>query len=462
MLIVAVTACGDDAVDGADTDDVASTSAAAPGSTAPSGVTSEGTQGEDTSGGSGSDTSVDPTSGPDSDSDSGSETDDSSDRPPCVGTHFGDALEWMVPYPADVAANGYHAVLDMNDDGFPDFVQTDQEAGSGSAQLGETHWVVYFGSGSGFSDSPQDWALPYPADVLANGYHAILDIDGDGLPDFVQTDQENGNGPDTLGMTRWDVYLGDGVGFADSPTAWAIPYPADVLSNGYHAVLDMNADGIPDFVQTDQESGNGANELGISRWDVYLGGASGFAEVAAAWAIPYPADVLANGYHAVLDLDGDSFADFVQTDQENGNGADELGMSRWGLHTGNGAGFANAAHGWAIPYAADVLANGHHSVLDMDGQGPPDFIQTDQEGGVGPNAGMDAWVLYSNDGSGFADASPWPIPYPADVFANGYHVVMDLTGDGLPDFVQTDDEAGNGTPDIGTSHWRVFPGACDE
>jgi hypothetical protein len=359
-----------------------------------------------------------------------------------------------------VSANGYHAVLDMNADGFADFVQTDQEGGNGSAQLGETHWAVYFGDGSGFADSPQDWTIPYPADVLANGYHAILDIDGDGLPDFVQTDQEAGNGPDTLGMTRWDVYLGDGMGFAETSTPWPIPYPADVLANGYHAVLDVNADGVPDFVQTDQENGNGPDALGMSQWDVYMGSDAGFADNATAWAIPYPADVLANGYHAVLDLDGDGFVDFVQTDQENGNGANALGMSEWGLHAGDGAGFADAAQSWAIPYAADVLSNGYHSVVDMNGQSGPDFVQTDEEGGVGPDAGMDAWLLYANDGSGFTDAAPWALPYPADVFGNGYHVVLDLTGDGLPDFVQTDDEAGHGSQDIGVSHWRVFPGAC--
>jgi hypothetical protein len=36
---------------------------------------------------------------------------------------------------------------------------------------------------------------------------------------------------------------------------------------------------------------------------------------------------------------------------------------------------------------------------------------------------------------------------------------VDLTGDGVPDLVQTDSCA---DADVGTSEWRVFPAACEQ
>ncbi len=109
-----------------------------------------------------------------------------------------------------------YQILDATGDGAPDFVVTDSCDAEGA---GTTRWEVYKNTGSGFADSPLEWSLPQVVDgvelheQLADYWgcgdgetyrYQILDLDGDGAPDFTVTDACDAGG---AGTSRWDVYL---------------------------------------------------------------------------------------------------------------------------------------------------------------------------------------------------------------------------------------------------------------
>ncbi len=203
---------------------------------------------------------------------------------------------------SDVIGYSRVATVDLDGDARPDLVQTDD---CGTGGLGLSSWDVYLNTGTGFTAEPLVWSLPPVAmtnaanDPMMNlfvdlvcsdgGYSrvATIDVDGDARPDLVQTDDCGTGG---LGLSRWDVYLNTGTGFAAEPLAWSLPPIAmtnaanDPMMNlavdlgctdvGFSrvATVDLDGDRRPEIVQTD---GCDAGGLGLSTWDVYWHPCSG-------------------------------------------------------------------------------------------------------------------------------------------------------------------------------------------
>ena len=140
---------------------------------------------------------------------------------------------------------------DVNGDGLPDFVQ------SVDAPLTGISKATYFGNGSAWSatttsvfDPPK--ALPVNAPTQTNSQ--LIDINGDGLDDWVYSDATStyallntGSGWESAPDSRWTV---------STSTLYKDPNSNNFIDRGAR-FMDINGDGLPDFVRLYKVSHDG-------------------------------------------------------------------------------------------------------------------------------------------------------------------------------------------------------------
>ncbi len=280
--------------------------------------------------------------------------------------------------------------FDINGDGLPDYVD--------AAGMPPT---VRFGTGSGLSTAvPWDWppSLPYVRRTTSGRLRAaVIDMTGDGLPDLVYA------GCGTSADRSWCIYKNHGSGFNLTPELWAAPLGRDYLrrtdpDSGTTSLLtadtlDMNGDGRPDFVDTSLYSSSNPS------WRVVrnLGGS------------------FENGYMQI-NVPAPGLATYVDN-----SSICQGGWQRAGL-------------------------------VDMNGDGLKDYVLADTgglESAPGCN-GEDHWDVYFNTGGSFKpNAYAWSVEgsdYKLPPYLNNYAGcsdeplsvggnMLDLTGDGRSDVV---------------------------
>lgn len=333
---------------------------------------------------------------------------------------------------------------DMDGDLQPDLVVTDR---CDLAGVGTEHWEVFLSDGTGFAGTAIDWALPggFATDQLDDAATdesglctegelstALLDMDGDLMPDLVISDRCDVAG---VGTDHWEVYLNDGTGFAATPTLWGLPsdFATDQLDDiaGDEAGLctrgelsfvarDMDGDLRPDLVVTDHCDLAG---VGTDHWQVFLNDGTGFGAQPQLWALP-------------RDMSTDAFDDASD---------DSSASCVYGEHS--------------------------FTLLDVDGDLLPDLLVADDCDLA--HTGTTHWSLFRNNGSGFDPPGSFTLPTDNsedafdDIAADegnacfrGEHAyqAVDINGDRVPDLVVADDCDFDG---VGTTHWRVFEGSCE-
>ncbi|OGW69572.1 MAG: hypothetical protein A2036_04275 [Omnitrophica bacterium GWA2_50_21] len=213
--------------------------------------------------------------------------------------------------------------FDINGDGLPDRIMAEEN---------NSTWKVQLNTGSGFS-SMQDWGTTEEMETsskrdairLTSSAREtkvdMVDINGDGLPDRVQSKDSN---------TYWKVQYNTGSGFTtmqdfgpievlNSNPRWEhVRYFSDA---GEQAVdlFDVNGDGLPDRIQATDNN---------TAWKVQYNTGTGFTSMqdygtigymvsSVRWS--YPRWVNTSGEMAVdvADLDGDGLADRLQSNDSN-------------------------------------------------------------------------------------------------------------------------------------------------
>lgn len=413
------------------------------------------------------------------------------------------------------------ATLDMDGDLALDLVVTDRCDAEG---VGTARWLVFRNEGSGFAATPIEWTLPpgFGIDQLddiakdSGGVCAVgelsyttLDMNGDHRPDLVVTDRCDAAG---IGTNRWDVFLNSGTSFATVPLEWTLPsgfgadHLDDVAKDGAgpcvqgelsYSAMDMNGDEQPDLVVTDRCDLGG---VGTDHWEVHLNTGAGFGNAPILWELPggFGADQLADVArdsgaicaqgqlsYATIDMNADLRPDLVVADRCDLGG---VGTDRWQVFWNEGGAFASAPTDWTLPtgFGSDQLADVSkndggtcleselsYGLVDADGDRRLDLMVSDRcdHDGVGTTH----WLLYRNSATGFEPARAWTLPGASTGFGfdslddlskdtGGLCAVgelsygaVDLDGDRILDLVVTDgcDHTG-----VGTTHWRVFHGAC--
>ena len=435
----------------------------------------------------------------------------------CQGPGFGgDGQVWSLPFPllrqgggdnSDIG-NQQHSVMDLDGDGLVDLVvNRDVERSEQDPLVGKAHWLVFPNDGAGFGKEPREWALPFPLmrrdgpdnGSIATRAHALMDMDGDGLLDFVVNRDHERDRPDPLvGRAHWLVFRNHGDGFQREPVAWPLPFTLvprqgpdrSDLSNQDHTLVDLDGDGLLDFVVTrDRERPSPDPLVGRNHWLVFSNTGAGFAKEPVPWRLPFPlirrngpdGSELANRNHALLDLDGDGLLDFVVNRDEERETEDPLvGRRHWLVFRNVGDGFDSTPEPWSLPFPLLTqqgedhgdISTPYHSLLDLDGDGLLDLLvnRDAERGDADPLVGRAYWLLFPNDGQGFqSEPIEWSLPFALPNQEEGdrtapmtpHHAVQDLDGDGFVDFIlNRDSQREHPDPLVGRSHWLGFPSNC--
>ena len=402
-----------------------------------------------------------------------------------------------------------YSLVDMNDDGGPDLVVT---SACDDATVGQTVWLVYPNTGSGFATTPSRYALP-PATSTANcATVSIFDTNGDFIPDWVQTTLCDDA---TVGTSRWLVYLGAATGFAQTATPYALPpgYSTGAFATTAvatddcagskdvpaFALFDINGDNIPDFVLT--ESCTDAT-VGTNEWRVYLGSASGASQTSTSFALPTTPTVTSGAFDStegtlscttavtrptfeLFDFNIDGKINLVVTQQCDST---TVGTSSWLWYENSGQGFAATPATITLPTISGA-PNGSFTALSATGQctngvGAPTYTLADIDDDAvldmlvtracGDSlTGVSYWDVYPSTGSGFS-SPPRTLTLPSALNATltapaGLIGAQDCTAPARPAFTTTylagvtldivvTSECSDST--VGNSRWLVFPATC--
>ncbi len=125
-------------------------------------------------------------------------------------------------------------------------------------------------------------------------------------------------------------------------------------------------------------------------------------------------------------------------------------------------GFSASPLQWNIPGLGNdeyKVYDSDHSVIDFNGDGKPDLVDSSDGGNVFTTGSQKYWKVYLNTGSAFSQAPiQWNIPNLGNdeyIIYDSDHGVYDFNGDDKPDLVDSSD-GGNVFMNGGQRYWKVY------
>jgi len=297
--------------------------------------------------------------------------------------------------------------VDLNGDGLPDFVSSRYTGGA-------DYRTTWLNTGTGWLQSAQ---YQLPVTISADGVGDLgvrfVDLNGDGLPDLVW-------GRYTSGVDYRQSWINTGSGWQTS-TAYQLPVSisADGVGDLGVRFIDLNGDGLPDLVW-------GRYTSGANHHQSWINTGSGWQE-APGYQVPVmiSADGLADHGVRFVDLNGDGLPDLVWARYTSG-----VHYRMTWLNTGEGW---QLSAGYQLPttIAGDIEGDLGVRFEDVNGDGLPDLVYGRFSNGVHYRT---TWL---NTGTGWLESAAYQLP--ATISADGVGEIgvrfTDLNGDGIPDMV---------------------------
>jgi RHS repeat-associated protein len=245
--------------------------------------------------------------------------------------------------------------LDLNADGKADVVKGFQNVGTGHESIDQTLSVNAYTTGGGYSWSgAATTSTTIPIFALETGGGLILsggvfgDVNGDGLPDY-ETSLPGG-------FINASAYLGNGYAWSPATTTIFYPakdFPVSTPSNTASQLVDINGDGLDDWVYGDSSNtyvllnkGTGWDTSPASQWTI---------ATSTLYKDPNSTTYYDRGIRFV-DMNGDGLPDFVRGYDVNvDTGCNDNSHGEPGtayivyLNTGNGWASSSPSTAYSIP-----------------------------------------------------------------------------------------------------------------
>ena len=293
------------------------------------------------------------------------------------------------------------AMADVNGDGKLDLLVANTCLNNSNCTNGTVG--VLFGNGDGTFQPP----VAYGAGGVDTFAVALADVNGDGKLDLLVANACNNNSSCNNGSVG--VLLGNGDGTYQAATA----YSSGGLYADAVAVGDINGDGNPDLVVTNECNGNSCTN---GTYGVLLGNGDGTFQA----AVSYNSGGVTATSVALADVNGDGKLDLLLTNQCSDNNCT---TGQVVVMLGNGDGTFQTP----VTYGTSGLYAGSLAVADINGDGKLDLIVTDQcESNSICNTGFLAVLLGNGDGT-FQSPLTSAVPSPQSV---SQLILADLNGDG--------------------------------
>ncbi len=354
----------------------------------------------------------------------------------------------------------------------------------------------------GFSMEYEEWRVPdtgtaegaFTATLPLNW--ALLDLDGDAVPEFVHTLDPIARTvwSSGAGQQHWRAYSSGPGGFVAPFEEFSLPERGTsgffgIKLSGISETLDLDGDGHVDLVHLiDPATGQLWQNSGQLSWRIFRGGPSGFG-AEEFWSLPdigpgtlgETTRVAGTGIWTTTDITGDGIADLVHSAEPPLDVFDPK-TPNWHVYVGSASGFATTATTWPVPvnghprgfYDTDLA--GRWRTLDLDNDGSMELIQFGEivSPFVGPfyDGTAPFWRVFAKSGNSFSSTSgQWALPtavVPFDALAqsegNLQWDVIDVDGDGNPDLVHTANPSSAsatvwGSPN--SDQWKVYLGGTD-
>jgi RHS repeat-associated protein len=338
-----------------------------------------------------------------------------------TGTSWVSDIPEFTP-PNFLSADGYVGMgsrfVDLNGDGRQDFLV---------GRWINPSYIVYqafLNTPSGWENAPQ-FAPPYPlvADGVGDmGVH-LIDLNGDGLPDFVFHRWING------GNIQKGAYLNTGNGWENHPE---FEPPQHLVADGHGDLgvrfVDFNGDGLPDILWHRHMQG------GVLQLGARVNTGTGWASQDSPGYIP-PYNIAADGFNSSMgvefvDVNGDGLVDMVWHRY-----IDEWD-TRSGARLNTGTGWASQDSPEFIPpihLGADGFRSMGVAFVDVNADGLVDILQNrfidDNNSQLG---------AYLNTGRGWVACGEFQPPHHLSVDWLNQHVgtdIVDIDANGAPDIV---------------------------
>ena len=206
---------------------------------------------------------------------------------------------------------------DLNGDGLADLVE---RVGNGGGPPAVNY--VYINNGNGWTEAPPVWKIPEEPELAyrRGTQHYFIDLNGDGLSDFVQLIRINNYNFTSYVKFKDIVYINNGNGWTEADSFWNLEPINDWLtrthSDGSLIELkfpDLNGDGLADAIVSHLGPSASGPDIPNS-WtneysEIYFNTGRGWTQANSEWNFPKPQSSYWINKTQLTDLDNDGLPD---------------------------------------------------------------------------------------------------------------------------------------------------------